>query len=182
MILYGVLAEQSIADLFVAGILPGVISALLFSLYIYIICRVRPDYGPQGKKFTFGQKRTFVEKHVGGSVSVRGGHRRIVWRGFHPHGSWGGRSRHSALDWSVHGEAEFSENRQALLEASRISAMVFIILGAVLFGYFLTASQVTSKLANYVVSLSVPPVVILISILMVFLFRVSLCLGSGLFS
>jgi tripartite ATP-independent transporter DctM subunit len=56
MIIYGVLAEVSIAKLFAAGILPGLLIAALYSSYIMIRCLFNKKLAPEAKK-----KYTFVQ-------------------------------------------------------------------------------------------------------------------------
>ncbi len=46
MILYGVLTGESVGKLFIAGLLPGVLLAVLFILYIAIRCQLQPEMGP----------------------------------------------------------------------------------------------------------------------------------------
>ena len=56
MIIYGVLAEVSIAKLFAAGIMPGLLVAFLYSSYIIVRCTVNPELAPRSEeKLTFGQ-------------------------------------------------------------------------------------------------------------------------------
>ncbi|MCF7959028.1 MAG: TRAP transporter large permease subunit, partial [Phycisphaerae bacterium] len=55
-IVYGILTEQSVGKLFIAGIVPGLMIAILFCLTIYVNCKWRPHLGPAGKGFTFKQK------------------------------------------------------------------------------------------------------------------------------
>jgi tripartite ATP-independent transporter DctM subunit len=170
MILYGVLAEQSIPDLFMAGIVPGIISAILFCIYIYIICRVRPAYGPRGQKFTFREKIASLKNTWPVMllfIVVIGG----LYGGVFTPTEAGGVGATVALFIGVlMGRFNLKKISKALLEATRISAMVFTILGgAVFFVYFLSASQFTLKLANFVAALQFPPITIVICILFVFL-------------
>ena len=46
MVLYGMIARQPVSKLWLAGILPGLMMAGLFILYIYIRCRLQPELGP----------------------------------------------------------------------------------------------------------------------------------------
>ena len=46
LIIYGILAEVSIARLFIAGFLPGLLIAFLYSLYLALVCMRRPEYAP----------------------------------------------------------------------------------------------------------------------------------------
>lgn len=47
MIIYGVLVEQSIGQLFIAGILPGIMLAFLFMVYIWLAVAYRPELAPR---------------------------------------------------------------------------------------------------------------------------------------
>ena len=46
LVLYGMIARQPVSKLWLAGILPGIMMATLFILYIYIRCKLQPDLGP----------------------------------------------------------------------------------------------------------------------------------------
>ena len=46
LVLYGMIARQPVSKLWLAGIIPGIMMATLFILYIYIRCRLQPDLGP----------------------------------------------------------------------------------------------------------------------------------------
>ena len=50
MIIYGILADQSIARLFAAGVLPGLMIASMYSLYIMAVCLVRPTMTPKAEQ------------------------------------------------------------------------------------------------------------------------------------
>ena len=57
MIIYGVMAEQSIGRLFLGGVIPGLILAGLFSLYILLVCFWKPSYAPAAiEKATWKQR------------------------------------------------------------------------------------------------------------------------------
>jgi tripartite ATP-independent transporter DctM subunit len=46
MVLYGLIARQPVSTLWLAGLLPGLLMATLFIIYIYIRCRLQPELGP----------------------------------------------------------------------------------------------------------------------------------------
>ena len=56
LIVYGILTEQSIGALFVAGILPAILVTILFIISIYIRCTYSPEQGPPGERFTWKEK------------------------------------------------------------------------------------------------------------------------------
>ena len=62
-IFYGLLAKVSIGDLFLAGLVPGFMLAIFYSIYIGVRCRLQPDVGPAlpaDKRFTVGEKARAV--------------------------------------------------------------------------------------------------------------------------
>ncbi|MGD8334883.1 MAG: TRAP transporter large permease subunit, partial [Desulfobacterales bacterium] len=56
LIIIGLQTEQSIVELFLAGILPAVVLGLMFVITIFLLCRVYPDLGPAGPKTPFTEK------------------------------------------------------------------------------------------------------------------------------
>jgi tripartite ATP-independent transporter DctM subunit len=46
MVLYGMIARQPVSKLWLAGLLPGILMASLFIIYIYVRCRLQPELGP----------------------------------------------------------------------------------------------------------------------------------------
>ena len=56
LVFYGVWTESSIADLFIAGIVPGLLLTLMFSVFIWGYCHVKPSLGPPGEKYSTQEK------------------------------------------------------------------------------------------------------------------------------
>lgn len=46
MVVYGSITNVSVGKLFMAGVVPGIMLAILFIIYIAFICAIRPKYGP----------------------------------------------------------------------------------------------------------------------------------------
>lgn len=55
-IFYGVMTETSIGALFIAGIVPGILTALMFSSIILVRCMVTPSLGPRGPAATWEER------------------------------------------------------------------------------------------------------------------------------
>ncbi len=56
-IIYGLLTQQSIGQLFLAGFIPGILQAIMYIITIFIIVKVKPSYGPGAPdRYTWGQK------------------------------------------------------------------------------------------------------------------------------
>jgi C4-dicarboxylate transporter DctM subunit len=62
MVLYGIFAEQSIGRLLIAGILPGILNALLYITLIIGRCILNPSHGPKGPKFDWLERWLFLVK------------------------------------------------------------------------------------------------------------------------
>lgn len=57
MLVYGIIGDVSIGKLFIAGIIPGLMLAGIFSLYITVRCLVNPGLAPAGsERHTWGQR------------------------------------------------------------------------------------------------------------------------------
>ncbi|SHG06666.1 TRAP transporter large permease [Ornithinibacillus halophilus] len=64
-IFYGLLANESIGALFLGGIIPGLMLAIMYSIYIIIRCKVQPEMGPalpKDERFSVGEKITAIVK------------------------------------------------------------------------------------------------------------------------
>ncbi|MCX5909188.1 MAG: TRAP transporter large permease subunit, partial [Deltaproteobacteria bacterium] len=56
LIVFGIITEQSIGKLFLAGIFPGLIIAFFFIVVIYVWCRINPSLGPKGQKTSWKER------------------------------------------------------------------------------------------------------------------------------
>jgi C4-dicarboxylate transporter, DctM subunit len=160
-IVYAIMTEQSIGKLFIAGILPGLLIALLFCGTIYFNCRRRPELGPAGPRVSWGQKF----RSLGGVsetlilfVAVIGG---MLLGFFTPTEA----AAVGAAGSIVIAMAKRQLTRKVLLrslyETVRTSTMVMIIVaGAVIFGRFLAVSQIPSNLAAWLSGLPLPGFVV----------------------
>jgi tripartite ATP-independent transporter DctM subunit len=170
-ILYALLADQSIALLFIAGILPGILLILLFMLSIYLRARRNPELGPPGPSTTVREK-IYSLKGVWATLLlfavVIGG----MYIGVFTPTEGGGIGAFGAFVIGVaRRRLDWNGILSSLLEAGKISAVcIGILLGAQVFGIFMAASKLPIDLANYVAQLPVPSLVILIAILVIYLF------------
>ena len=64
MIIYGVTAEVSIARLFIAGVIPGILLALLFMGYVVVWARANPDKIPPAAKATTLAQKLHASRHL----------------------------------------------------------------------------------------------------------------------
>lgn len=156
-IVYAILTEQSIGKLFMAGVVPGLMIALLFCAAIWVQCARHPERGPRGPVFTAREK----------VASLRGVWETLVLFALVMGGMFGG--FFTATEGAAVGaagtllialckrELTWKKLVQCLIESIRTSCMVMtIVAGAIIFGKFLAVTQTPSNLASWLTSLPLP--------------------------
>jgi len=167
---YAILTQQDIGKLFMAGIVPGLLAMLLYVFTIMIIVRLRPDWLPRGDKKSWpdrfrGLKDVWAPLVL--FIFVIGG----LYGGFFTPTEAGGVGASGAFLLGVlRGKLDRVAIRSALLSATRTSAAVFtVLIGALLFGYFLTITQVPQKLMEMLTGMGVGRYGILAMIMVMYL-------------
>ncbi|MFH1652233.1 MAG: TRAP transporter large permease subunit [Chloroflexota bacterium] len=169
-ILYGLLAEESIGKLFLAGILPGILLAFLFIVAIYLMTLRNPKLGPAAPGTTFREKMAAFKGVWAITllfVVVMGG---FYFGVFSPTEA-GGVGAFGALVITLSTRRlSWSKFVGAVVDTGKITSMVFLILiGAMIFGYFLAYTRLPFELAGFVTGLNLPPLAILTAVLLVYL-------------
>ena len=67
LVLYGILTETSISELFLAGIVPGILTVIFFMVTVSIVTRINPELGPRGEA-TSALDKLMAFKDVWGTV------------------------------------------------------------------------------------------------------------------
>ncbi len=169
-IIYGIMTEQSIGKLFMAGILPGILLTVLFIITVIIWAVLKPDLAPRGPKTTLKEKLSslsgLVETLVLFAV-VMGG----LFLGFFTPTEAGAIGAFGALVISVvRKKLSLKGFMQALFETTRISCMVLVIVaGATVFGHFLAITRIPFDIANWVAGFNLPSFAVMTLIILVYL-------------
>ena len=153
---YAVITQQDIGKLFMAGVLPGLLAMVMYVLTITIIVAVAPNFLPAGRVQPWAERREALMGVWPSLVLfafVIGG----LYGGLFTPTEAGGVGAGGAF---ILGIARRKLNRAnirvALLQATRTSAAVFtVLIGALLFGYFLTITQTPQKLTGFLTGLGV---------------------------
>ncbi len=167
---YAILTQQDIGKLFVAGLIPGLLAILMYVLTIVVIVRVRPNWLPAGHLRPWRERvRDFkaVWAPLVLFIFVIGG----LYGGlFTPTEAGGVGACGAFLLGLVRGKLDRSKVKEALLSSTRTSAAVFtILIGALMFGYFLTITQTPQKIASFLTGMGIGAYGILILILVMYL-------------
>jgi C4-dicarboxylate transporter, DctM subunit len=156
-IVYGIMTEQSVGKLFISGILPGLMTAGLFILLIYVQCKRRPDLGPPAPPTTWGAKFRsllgILETLLLFALVIGGMFCGLFTTTEAAAVGAGG----AIVIGIVRKQFPLKKLRQSLMETLRTSLMVMIIVaGAVIFGHFLAVSRIPYELATWLGHLPLP--------------------------
>lgn len=169
-IIYGIMTEQSIGKLFIAGVLPGILLAGLFIAVVVILCKRNPNLAPGGLPTTFKQKLAglagVIEMMVLFALVIGG-----LFMGWFSPTQAGAAGAFGAL---IIGLARRQLTWQGFLSAVkdtlRITCMVMIIVtGAIIFGHFMAVAKLPLVLSEWVGGLPLPPMAIMGVIVLLYL-------------
>jgi tripartite ATP-independent transporter DctM subunit len=171
LILYGILTETSVGSLLISAIIPGILTAMGYVIVIIIWVKSNPDVAPR-----IGMNPTIKEKLLSLKtiwpmllimVSVLGG----IYSGIITATEAGAvGALITFIVVLMMRRLSFSKLNMALNDAIKTSTMILtIIIGAHIFGYFLTLTQVTQKLVRYFDNLQVSSYIILVGIVLIYL-------------
>ncbi len=169
LIVYGVLTEQSIGKLFVAGILPALLVTLLFIIAIVIWCAMAPDQGPRGETFSWKERI----KSLWGMLEtllvfalVMGG---LFLGWFTPTEAAAIGVCGVLLVTTLRRQLTWDSFVDALYETLKTSCMVLMLVGgAVIFGKFLAVTRIPYNIASWIGGLDLPAIVVLGMVVLVY--------------
>ena len=153
---YGLITQQDIGKLFVAGIIPGIIAVLMYMGTITIIGYARPGYLPAGPRASWQEKLEGM-RNVWATLLlfafVIGG----IYGGLFTATEAAGMGAAGAfLIGIARRRLSGPDILRSLLEATRTTAAVFtVLIGAILFGYFLTITQTPQKVTEFLTGLGI---------------------------
>lgn len=171
LIVYGVMVEESIGDLFLAGFLPGIMLALLFMIYIWVRVTLQPKLGPTFELIPLKRRVVSVISMwpiIVIIVIILGG----IYTGVFTPTEAAAVAASAALIFTlVYRRMTWAILRKCLLDAVKTSSMViFIIIGANIVAGTLGLLRVPASMATWVISLELPPLTILVFIFLMYIF------------
>jgi C4-dicarboxylate transporter, DctM subunit len=167
---YGLITEQDIGKLFVAGILPGILAIFMYMATITVIGYARPGFLPAGRRTDWAE-RIDAMRDVWATlllfVFVIGG----IYGGIFTATEAAGMGAGGAfLIGIARGRLSRADIVRSLLEATRTTAAVFtVLIGAILFGYFLTITQTPQKVTEFLTGLGLGRYGVLALIMLMYL-------------
>ncbi len=172
MIIYGILTETDIAKLFVGGILPGLLTILVYISVILIVVTIYPQAGPPGERFAWRERFQSLSK-IWGVVAlfalILGG----IFFGIFTPSEAGGIGSFGALVFAIaRRKMSISIFIDSLIEAAKIATLIFVVaFGALILNQFVNVAGLPAGMAKFVkeLELSVPQTLLMILIIYIIL-------------
>ena len=165
LIIYGVIVEQSIGDLFVAGVLPGIMLSFLYMCYIWTRVLFQPELAPSYVEMAFKEryKKVLLMWPV---LVIIGVILFGIYFGIMTPAEAAAIGASMALAFTIaYGKLTWEVLRDSLIGTVKTTSMlIFIMVSASIIGGTLALLRVPDLLAEWVTSLSVPPLLILVII------------------
>lgn len=169
LLLYALITEQSVGDMFISGIIPGLMGLVLYCLAITILVAIKPDVAQPGEKTTLRQKIVGLKglAPFGAIFAVIIGG---IYGGIFTPSEAAAFGAAAAFVLALFRGMSWKDFRDAVEETLFLSAMIFfMIIGAEIFGYFLSVSNISTSLLNFVTSMDLAPYAILFCILLLYM-------------
>jgi tripartite ATP-independent transporter DctM subunit len=171
---YGIITEQDIGKLFIAGIVPGILAMLMYMITISLIGYIRPDFLPKGPQSTWSERFSGIRNLWAPMllfVFVIGGLYGLPYLPrFTPTEAGGVGASGAFLIGVLTGRLDREKILASLLQATRTAAAVFtVLIGALIFGYFLTVTQTPQKITTFLTGTGLGPYGILALIMLMYL-------------
>jgi C4-dicarboxylate transporter DctM subunit len=155
LIVFGIITEQSIGKLFLAGLIPGLIIALFFILIIYGWCKINPALGPKGQKSSWKERIASLPEVLWVGIIfllVIGG----LMKGFFTPTEAGSVGTFAVLLLSlVKRDLNFRGFVKSVGESLRTACMVIMLIaGSTILGHFLAVTKIPMNAADWILQLN----------------------------
>lgn len=168
LLVYAILTEQSVGDMFIAGFLPGILGMVMYSITVMIMVRWKPHLAKRGEPTPWKAKILSLTGLIPFSfifVLIIAG---IFFGLFTP---TEGAAVGAFASWlyAAFKGMRLTGLKQSLIETLALSAVVFfMLLGAEALGYFISVSRLSYTMATWIGGLAVSPIIVLICILIMY--------------
>lgn len=173
LVIYAIIVEQDVGKLLLAGFIPGAFSALVYGLLIIGLALVIKDFGPRVTGFTWRERFASLPPALPIVFVVV----TIIFFVYNPFGgdAWGTPTEGGAIGafvvflMALYRGMRWPQLKDALLETAKLSVMIFtIIWGVLVYVRFLGFADLPGAFADWITSLTMSPMLILICILLAY--------------
>jgi tripartite ATP-independent transporter DctM subunit len=173
LVIYAIIVEQDVGKLLLAGFIPGAFSALIYGLLIIGLARTIKGFGPPVGGFTWKERLVALPPALPIVFVVVV----IICFVYNPFGgdAWGTPTEGGALGafvvflMALYQGMRWSQLKDALIETAKLSVMIFtIIWGVLIYVRFLGFADLPGAFSDWITSLEMSPMLILICILLAY--------------
>jgi C4-dicarboxylate transporter, DctM subunit len=176
MVIYGIVTQEPVGRLLIAGILPGILSALIYMTGIYFLVRLKPSLAPRAVSFSWRERLASIKGLWGVAILfgiIIGG----IYTGVFTPNEAGAIGAVAAvvLLAAVGKKNLFKELKHSVWDtAMTVAMMFFIVIAATIFTKFLTVAGVLDLLISVVTESQMPKTTLLIIFIII-------CIIFGMF-
>ncbi len=173
LVIYAIIVEQDVGKLLLAGFIPGVFSAFVYALLIIGLALAIKGFGPPVGGFTWRERFVSLPPALPIVFVVV----TIIFFVYNPFGgdAWGTPTEGGAIGafvvflMALYRGMRWPELKDALLETAKLSVMIFtIIWGVLIYVRFLGFADLPSAFSDWITSLTLSPMLILVCILLAY--------------
>ena len=170
LIIYGLLSEQDIGLLFMAGVVPGIITILAYMAVIRIVTTIWPTMGPPAEKSSWKERWHSLSKVWGVVflfILIMGG----IFFGLFTSGEAGGIGAGGSVIFAMfRKKMTVKIFVESLIAGVRTAAMVlFVAFGALVFNQFINMSGMPTEIFEFIESLNISPMQVVLIILLFYI-------------
>jgi tripartite ATP-independent transporter DctM subunit len=181
LVVYGIITEQSIGKLLIAGFVPGIVSAFVYALIITWRCWRKPELGPRITGYSWPQRFESLPATTPIFLVIL-----IIF--FSMYFGWatpteaGALGAFSVFVFALKNGIKRGELRQCLLDSAKLTVMIFtVIWGVLIFVRFLGFSGMPEEISRWVGGLDVSPLFVLLAIYLLYFVLGTVLEGIGMF-
>jgi len=169
LVIYGIITETNIGELFAAGVLPGILTASLLMVGITIMAWLDPEHAPADRRYSWAERWRALRGIWGVLVLallVLGG---IYGGVFTPtEGAGFGAAGAFAFAW-LRGKLTWRLLYTILADSARTTSMIFaLLIGALMFANFMNFTSLPFELKDGILGLGLSPIMVVVAMMFVY--------------
>ncbi len=161
MVIYGIVTETNIGQLFAAGAIPGIMTALLMMIAVVLMAVHDPEHAPAGERFSWSERLQAMRGIWGVLllvVVVLGG----IYGGFFTATEGAGMGASGAFLFALaRGRLNWRSLLEVLVESARTTAMLFtLLIAATIFANFINFTSLPRDLTGWITGMGLSPIMV----------------------
>ncbi|MEB2317043.1 MAG: TRAP transporter large permease [Pseudomonadota bacterium] len=180
LVIYGIIVDTSIARLLIAGLIPGILSAVVYAIVIFVVVKRNPALAPRMDPVPMLMKLRSLTK-VWSVVAVVGVIIGGVYFGWMTPTESASIGTAIVFGLALARRVSFAELKQSLLETIKTTAMIFMVIwGVMIFVRFLAFTGMPDSLTESIVAMNLSPTMVVILVIILYLFLGMILDGLGM--